>query len=59
MPRPLHLQKLYGGLGFKAGDFPVSEKISSLILPLPMYPELTKEHLDHVIGGILGFFTQA
>jgi dTDP-4-amino-4,6-dideoxygalactose transaminase len=58
-PLPLHLQKVYADLGYKAGDFPVAEKISKLILPLPMYPELTKEQLDQVIGGILGFFTQA
>jgi dTDP-4-amino-4,6-dideoxygalactose transaminase len=58
-PRPLHLQKVYEKLGFKQGDFPVAEKISEFILPLPMYPELTKEHLDQVIGAILGFFAQA
>ncbi len=58
-PQPLHLQKVYETLGFKEGDFPVAEKISKLILPLPMYPELTKEHLDQVIGAIIGFFMQA
>ena len=58
-PQPLHLQKVYEKLGFKAGDFPVAEEISRHILPLPMYPELTKEQLDHVIGAILGFFAQA
>jgi dTDP-4-amino-4,6-dideoxygalactose transaminase len=58
-PRPLHLQKVYEKLGHKAGDFPVAEKISELILPLPMYPELTKEQLDQVVGAILGFFAQA
>lgn len=58
-PLPLHLQKVYGGLGHKEGDFPVAEKISKLILPLPMYPELTQQHLDQVVGAILGFFAQA
>ena len=58
-PQPLHLQKVYEKLGCKAGDFPVAEKISKLILPLPMYPELTKEQLDHVAGAIFGFFAQA
>ena len=57
-PLPLHLQKVYEKLGWKEGDFPVAEKISKLILPLPMYPELTKEHLDQVVGAILGFFTR-
>jgi dTDP-4-amino-4,6-dideoxygalactose transaminase len=57
-PQPLHLQKVYEKLGYKVGDFPVAEKISKLILPLPMYPELTKEHLDQVVGALLGFFAQ-
>ena len=58
-PLPLHLQKVYENLGWKEGDFPVAEKISQMILPLPMYPELTKEQLDVVVGSILGFFAQA
>jgi dTDP-4-amino-4,6-dideoxygalactose transaminase len=58
-PQPLHLQEVYAKLGHVPGDFPVAEKISELILPLPMYPELTKEHVEQVVGAILGFFTQA
>jgi len=37
-PQPLHLQKVYAGLGFREGDFPVAEEVSRKILPLPMYP---------------------
>jgi len=58
-PQPLHLQKIYEKFGFKVGDYPIAEEISKLILPLPMYPELTREHLDQVVGAILGFFSQA
>jgi dTDP-4-amino-4,6-dideoxygalactose transaminase len=58
-PQPLHLQKVYEKLGYREGDFPVSEAVSKRILPLPMYPELTKEHVDQVVGAILGFFAQA
>ncbi len=58
-PQPLHLQKIYEKFGFKVGDYPIAEEISKLILPLPMYPELTREHLDQVVGTILGFFSQA
>lgn len=57
-PLPLHLQKVYEKLGHKEGDFPVSENISKRILPLPMYPELTKDNLDQVIGAIQDFFAQ-
>jgi len=39
-PVPLHLQKAYGYLGYKAGDFPVSERVAPEILSLPMYPGL-------------------
>ncbi len=40
-PIPLHLQKAYANLGYKEGDFPVSEALASEILSLPMYPQLT------------------
>lgn len=56
-PLPLHLQKCYEGQGWKAGDYPVAESVSSRILPLPMYPELTDAQVDHVIGAIRKFFT--
>jgi dTDP-4-amino-4,6-dideoxygalactose transaminase len=39
-PVPLHLQKAYQHLGYKKGDYPVSERLSAEILSLPMYPGL-------------------
>jgi dTDP-4-amino-4,6-dideoxygalactose transaminase len=54
-PLPLHLQKVYSNLGFAAGDFPAAERSSTRILPLPMYPELTDEQVDHVIKVVLEF----
>ncbi len=47
-PVPLHLQDAYKQLGYKKGDFPVSEKLSQQILSLPMYPGLSAEAVDHV-----------
>ena len=54
-PQPLHLQKVYADLGLRAGDFPVAEAVSQNILPLPMYPELTNEQVDHVIANVRQF----
>lgn len=54
-PEPLHMQKVYAGLGFRQGDHPVAEAVSKRILPLPMYPELSDEQVDHVIDSIRRF----
>jgi len=51
-PIPLHLQKVYAPLGFKSGDFPVSEKVSQEILSLPMYPHI-KESDIRIIADII------
>ena len=42
-PIPLHLQKAYSGYGFKAGDFPISEKLCKSVISLPMHTELSDE----------------
>jgi dTDP-4-amino-4,6-dideoxygalactose transaminase len=47
-PVPLHLQESYKELGYKKGDFPVSEAVASDIISLPMYPELTEAQIDEV-----------
>jgi dTDP-4-amino-4,6-dideoxygalactose transaminase len=55
-PIPLHLQKCFSYLGYKKGDFPVSEKISEEILALPIYPEITEEEVDFVCETIRKFY---
>jgi dTDP-4-amino-4,6-dideoxygalactose transaminase len=40
-PIPLHQQTAYRSLGYSKGDFPVTEKVASEIVSLPMYPQLT------------------
>lgn len=47
-PVPLHLQKVYKSLGYKAGDCPVAETICREVLCLPIHPGLTKEQAGHV-----------
>jgi len=53
-PIPLHLQKAYSNLGYKKGDFPVSEKVSQEIISLPMYPHLKKSQISFIVETIKG-----
>ena len=41
-PIPVHLQKAYTDLGYKKGDFLVTENLSTKFLSLPMFPELNE-----------------
>jgi dTDP-4-amino-4,6-dideoxygalactose transaminase len=54
-PIPLHLQKAYQGLGYGAGDFPVSERVAPQILSLPMYPQLRAAQQQKVAEAITEF----
>ena len=40
-PIPLHQQKAYENLGYKTGDFPVTERLAGEIVSLPMFPQLS------------------
>lgn len=53
---PLHLQECFRPLGYKAGDFPVAEKIAQRALSLPMYPGLAKADVARVAEAIRRFF---
>jgi dTDP-4-amino-4,6-dideoxygalactose transaminase len=55
-PVPLHLQKAFKHLGYRKGDFPVSEMVGDQVLSLPMFPELTAEQQDYVVDSIREFF---
>ncbi len=54
-PIPLHLQKAYQSLGYKAGDFPISEKVSAEIVSLPMFPQLTSSQQQRVARELTSF----
>jgi dTDP-4-amino-4,6-dideoxygalactose transaminase len=51
-PVPVHLQKAYEFLGHQPGDFPISEKVASELISLPMFPELTEEQVAYVAGAL-------
>jgi len=54
-PVPLHLQKAYQDSRYKAGDFPVAEKLSECVMSLPMHTELTQEQLEYITRSVLEF----
>jgi len=51
-PISLHQQVAFASLGYKTGDFPISEKISSEIMSLPMSPFLTLAQQDFIVNNI-------
>jgi dTDP-4-amino-4,6-dideoxygalactose transaminase len=55
-PLPLHLQPCYAGLGYKKGDFPVSEGVAAEALSLPVQAELADEDIDYICDTILTFY---
>lgn len=53
---PLHLHKIMKKLGYKEGDFPISEKLSKKVLTLPNGPHLTIDDINYVINCIKEVF---
>lgn len=54
-PIPPHLAESYARLGYKKGDFPVTEKYANEILSLPMFNGMTDEEIDYVIKKVNEF----
>ena len=52
-PVPLHLQKAYAGLGGKAGDCPVAERLCKTVFSLPMHGYLAPEAVRQVAAALL------
>jgi len=55
-PIPLHLQPCFQDLGYKKGDFLITEELSEHGLSLPMYPEITDEQIEYICEKIKSFF---
>jgi len=51
-PWPVHTMTGYSYLGYKEGDFPVTEKMAKEIFNLPMYPSFTNEEQHKVISAL-------
>ena len=58
-PIPIHLQEAAKSLGYKKGDFPITEKQTESILSLPIYGELTDRQLEHTVSMIRKFFANS
>jgi dTDP-4-amino-4,6-dideoxygalactose transaminase len=51
-PRPVHLQPAYADLGYGVGDLPVSERLASELLSLPIHPEMTRAQSRQVCDAL-------
>lgn len=51
-PMPLHLQECFTYLGYKQGDFPISETVANEIMSLPMNPFLSDDEIAYICGKL-------
>jgi len=51
-PLPLHLQECFGYLGYKKGDFPISEMVANEIISLPMNPYVSDEEIEYIVENL-------
>jgi dTDP-4-amino-4,6-dideoxygalactose transaminase len=57
-PLPLHLQPCFEYLGYRKGQCPEAERAAGEVISIPIYPELTRAHLDEVVDAIRGFYSR-
>ena len=57
-PTPLHLQEVFSHLGYKKGDFPISEQIAQEIFSIPFSPYLTEATQEHIARVLREIFAQ-
>jgi dTDP-4-amino-4,6-dideoxygalactose transaminase len=56
-PIPLHLQPAYHYLGYKEGDFPITEKASQEIISMPMFAELREEQIEEIVEIVENYYS--
>jgi dTDP-4-amino-4,6-dideoxygalactose transaminase len=55
-PIPLHLQNSFKYLGYKEGDFPITEDLAINCLSLPLFPEITDVQIEYIVDKIKEFY---
>jgi dTDP-4-amino-4,6-dideoxygalactose transaminase len=55
-PLGLHLQQCFAGLGGRLGDLPVTERLTSEVISLPIFPELTEGQISEVGHAVRAFY---
>jgi len=58
-PVPLHLQKAGALLGYKKGDFPVSERQAEEIMSIPSHQYITPEQINYTLTQIRSFYLRS
>jgi perosamine synthetase len=53
---PVHRYSLFQKLGYSDEKLPITERLSSEVLTLPMYPHMTNEELEYISEAVIGFF---
>ena len=51
-PTPIPCQPAFAHLGYRRGDFPVTEDVMARCVSLPMFPELTDEQRSRVVTAV-------
>lgn len=55
-PISLHLQKAFSSLGYRQGAFPNAEALCQNVIALPVFPGLTAQEQEEVVGRIAEFY---
>jgi dTDP-4-amino-4,6-dideoxygalactose transaminase len=55
-PRPLHMEPAFAALGYRRGDFPVTEQLASEVISLPLFPGISEQQMYVTVGAISEYF---